>query len=107
MRIEEAIKVLHDLQKYRRDQHVPAKYPMPHPKKIGEAIDCAIHNLRMCIQVSRVVEAYEDMNNSIFVQCKHHQIQKFVDIAAINGYDIGGDWLRKATVEEIIEHFNK
>lgn len=65
MRIEEAIKVLHDLQKYRRDQHVPNKYPMPHPKKIGEAIDCAIHNLRMCIQVSRVVEAYEDVNKSI------------------------------------------
>lgn len=65
MRIEEAIKVLHDLQKYRRDQHVPAKYPMPHPKKIGEAIDCAIHNLRTCVQVSRVVEAYEGMNKSI------------------------------------------
>ena len=41
----------------------------------------------------------------VFVQCKHRQIQEFVDIAAINGYDIGGDWLRKATVEEIIEHF--
>ena len=65
MRIEEAIKLLHDLQKYRRDQHVPAKYPMPHPKRIGEAIDCAIHNLRMCIHISRVVEAYEDMNKSI------------------------------------------
>lgn len=65
MRIEEAIKVLHDLQKYRRDQHVPAKYPMPHPKKIGEAIDCAIHYLRTCVQVSRVVEAYEDVNKSI------------------------------------------
>lgn len=65
MRIEEAIKVLHDLQKYRRDQHVPAKYPMPHPKKIGEAIDCAIHHLRTCVQVSRVVDAYEEMNKSI------------------------------------------
>lgn len=65
MRIEEAIKVLHDLQKYRRDQHVPAKYPMPHPKRIGEAIDCAIHNLRTRVLVSRVVEAYEDMNKSI------------------------------------------
>ena len=50
MRIEEAIKVLHDLQKYRRDQHVPSKYPMPHPKRIGEAIDCAIHNLRTGIR---------------------------------------------------------
>lgn len=49
MRIEEAIKVLHDLQKYRRDKHVPSKYPMPHPKRIGEAIDCAIHNLRTCV----------------------------------------------------------
>ena len=65
MRIEEAIKVLHDLQKYRRDQHVPAKYPMPHPKKIGEAIDCAIHNLRTCVQVSRVVEAYKPMQSII------------------------------------------
>lgn len=65
MRIEEAIKVLHDLQKYRRDQHVPSKYLMPHPKKIGEAIDCAIHTLRTCVQVSRVVEAYEDVNKSI------------------------------------------
>lgn len=65
MLIEEAIKVLHDLQKYRRDQHVPAKYPMPHPKRIGEAIDCAIHNLRTCVLVSRVVEAYEDMNKSV------------------------------------------
>lgn len=65
MRVEEAIKVLHDLQKYRRDQHVPSKYPMPHSKRIGEAIDCAIHNLRMCIQVSRVVEAYEDVNKSV------------------------------------------
>lgn len=65
MRIEEAIKVLHDLQKYRRDQHVPSKYTMPHPKRIGEAIDCAIHNLRTCVQVSRVVEAYEDVIKSI------------------------------------------
>lgn len=65
MRTEEAIKVLHDLQKYRRDQHVPSKYPMPHPKKIGEAIDCAIHNLRMCIQVNRVVEAYENLEECI------------------------------------------
>lgn len=65
MRIEEAIKVLHDYNKWRRDNHVPAKYPMPHPKRIGEAIDCAIHNLRTCVQVSRVVEAYEDMNKSI------------------------------------------
>lgn len=65
MRTEEAIKVLHDLQKYRRDPHVPAKYPMPSPKRIGEAIDCAIHNLRTCVQVSRVVEAYEEMNKSI------------------------------------------
>lgn len=59
MRIEKAIKVLHDLQKYRRDQHVPAKYPMPHPKRIGEAIDCAIRNMRTCVNISRVVEAYE------------------------------------------------
>lgn len=65
MRIEEAIKVLHDYQKWRRDHHVPSKYPMPSPKRIGEAIDCAIHNLRTCVQVSRVVEAYEDMNKSI------------------------------------------
>ena len=65
MRIEEAIKVLHDLQKYRRDQHVPAKYPMPDPKRIGEAIDCAIHNLRMCISVIRVIEAYENLKESI------------------------------------------
>lgn len=41
----------------------------------------------------------------VFVQCKYRQIQEFVDRVAINGYDIGGDWLRKATVEEIIEHF--
>lgn len=65
MRIEEAIKVLHDFQKYRRDLHVPAKYSMPDPKRIGEAIDCAIHNLRTCVQVSRVVEAYEGVNKSI------------------------------------------
>lgn len=65
MKTEEAIKVLHDLQKYRRDQHVPSKYPMPHPKRIGEAIDCAIHNMRTCVRISRVVEAYEDMNKSI------------------------------------------
>ena len=65
MRIEEAIKVLHDAQKWRRDNHVPIKYPMPNPKRIGEAIDCAIHNLRTCVQVSRVVDAYEDMNKSI------------------------------------------
>lgn len=65
MRIEEAIKVLHDLQKYRRDQHVPAKYTMPHPKRIGEAIDCAINSLRTCVQVSRVVEAYEDAKKSV------------------------------------------
>lgn len=65
MRIEESIKVLHDYQKWRRDNHVPSTYPMPSPKRIGEAIDCAIHNLRTCVQVSRVVEAYEDMNKSI------------------------------------------
>ena len=65
MRIEEAIKVLHDLQKYRRDQHVPSKYTMPNPKKIGDAIDCAIHNMRTCVQVSRVVEAYEYMKKSL------------------------------------------
>lgn len=65
MRIEEAIKVLHDAQKWRRDNHVPSKYPMPNPKRIGEAIDCAIHNLRTCVQVSRVVEAYEDVNKGI------------------------------------------
>lgn len=65
MQIEEAIKVLHDLQKYRRDRHVPNKYPMPHAKKIGKAIDCAIHNLRTCVKVSRVVDAYEDMNRSV------------------------------------------
>lgn len=65
MRVEEAIKVLHDYNKWRRDKHIPNKYPMPHPKRIGEAIDCAIHNLRTCVQVSRVVEAYEDVNKSI------------------------------------------
>lgn len=65
MRIEEAIKVLHDLQKYRRDQHVPSKYPMPHPKRIGEAIDCAIHNLRTCVKLIRVVDAYEDVSKII------------------------------------------
>lgn len=65
MRIEEAIKVLHDLQKYRRDQHIPAKYPMPHPKRIGEAIDCAIHYLRVCVHVDRVVEAYEELSRCI------------------------------------------
>lgn len=37
---------------------------MPHPKRIGEAIDCAIHNLRTCVQVSRVADAYEDVNKS-------------------------------------------
>lgn len=65
MKVEEAIKVLHDAQKWGRDYHVPSKYPMPHPKKFGEAIDCAIHNLRTCVQVSHVVEAYEDMNKRI------------------------------------------
>lgn len=65
MRIEEAIKVLHDLQKYRRDQHIPAKYPMPHPKRIGKAIDCAIHHLRICVQIDRMLDAYEELNKSI------------------------------------------
>lgn len=65
MRIEEAIKVLHDYNKWRRDKHVPSKYTMHHPKRIGEAIDCAIHNLRTFVQISRGVEAYEDVNKSI------------------------------------------
>lgn len=65
MRIEEAIKVLHDLQKYRRDQHVPAKYPMPHPKRIGEAIDCAIHTLRITMRVRQLVKSYDSLFKSL------------------------------------------
>lgn len=49
MRIEEAIKILHNAQKYRRDNHVPAKYGMPNPMKFGKAIDVAITVLRMFI----------------------------------------------------------
>lgn len=65
MRIEEAITVLHHYQKWRRDNHVPNKYPQPNPKRIGEAIDCAIHHLRMCVQIDRVIEAYDELDKSI------------------------------------------
>ena len=65
MRIEEAIKVLHNYNKWRRCNYVPNRHPMPSPKKIGEAIDCAIHNLRTCINISIVVDAYDSLKKSI------------------------------------------
>lgn len=37
----------------------------------------------------------------VFVQCRYGQIRKFIDRAAIHGYG----WMRKATVEELINHF--
>ena len=42
----------------------------------------------------------------VFVQCRYDNIREFVDRAAIRGYDIGGDWLHKATGQELIKHFN-
>ena len=75
------------------------------------AIDCGTNEgLFLALAALREDNDYMQWfvdKRGVFVQCKHRQIQEFVDIAAINGYDIGGDWLRKATVEEIIEHFNK
>ena len=41
-----AMRILHQLQKYRRDSSVPARCPMPDPKKAGWAIDVAIRELR-------------------------------------------------------------
>ena len=41
-----ALRVLHDLQKYRRDNSVPARCHMPNPKVAGWAIDVAIRELR-------------------------------------------------------------
>ena len=41
----------------------------------------------------------------VFVQCQYDQIREFIDRAAIHGYDIGGDWLRKAMPEELFNHF--
>lgn len=65
MRIEQAIVILHDYQMWRRDNHVPNKHPMPSPKRIGEAIDCAIHNLRICVQIDSVVMAYDNLKECI------------------------------------------
>lgn len=85
MRIEETIKVLHDLQKYRRDQHVPSKYPMPHPKRIGEAIDCAIHNMRTCVEFNipnRMTVKQEDFLRELdplgsMVLCETEEVKPF------------------------------
>lgn len=41
-----ALHTLRQLQKYRRDNSVPAKNPMPNPKEAGWAIDVAIRELR-------------------------------------------------------------
>ena len=42
-----------------------------------------------------------------FYHCGYDRIQRFIDISYLYGYDFTGDWLRKATAEEIVEYFKK
>ena len=42
METKQVLDIPTQYQNWRRDAHIPNKYPMPDPKELGEAIDCAI-----------------------------------------------------------------
>lgn len=74
-----------------------------------DAIDCGTD-----VDLFKALAAMNDENDrdqwfidkkSKWFHCERETIQIFVDMAAILGYDMGGDWFRKATAEEIVEHF--
>lgn len=85
-------------------------YVESRPKAFFEThIDCG-ENEALFLAIAALREDSDYMQwfidkRGVFVQCRYGQIREFIDIAAIHGYDIGGDWLRKATIEELINHF--
>lgn len=40
-----------------------------------------------------------------FFQCRRRKIADFITEAEICGFNVGGDWFHKASVDELIEHF--
>ena len=44
--------------------------------------------------------------DGIYFRCGHDSVLEFMELAYVNGYDVYGSFLRKATVEELLNLYN-